>query len=49
MLTAQEATADAVSFPSGVKGGVARYIWAGEKWYAIPGVTSASDLDITVG
>jgi len=48
-LRGDEPTADAISFPSGVKGGVARYIWAGEKWYAIPGVTAAADLDITVG
>ena len=44
-----EATADAITFPSGYKGGVARYVWAGGAWYAIPGVTAAADLDITVG
>ena len=29
-------------------GGVARFFWDGTRWSAMEGVTSASDLDITV-
>tara|TARA_R110000824_G_scaffold24049_2_gene85091 strand:+ start:218 stop:610 length:393 start_codon:yes stop_codon:yes gene_type:complete len=44
-----EAEADSITFLSEVKGGVARYVWAGGVWYAIKGGDAIADLDVTVG
>tara|TARA_R100001082_G_C4350022_1_gene154142 strand:- start:312 stop:704 length:393 start_codon:yes stop_codon:yes gene_type:complete len=43
-----ESDSDAVTFLSGKKGGVGRWVWANKTWYLIPGGDAEADLDITV-